>query len=106
MALALGRTLEEIEQLPAREFRRWEAFDRISPIGHERFDQLAALAPWCISMIARSKKGRDPVLEDWIMQWGKEEKKQTPHDHAKILQALFGTAIRDGQDNRHPGSRS
>lgn len=43
LALRLGRTVAETKaSVTIAEFKRWMAFDRISPIGDERFDVLFA----------------------------------------------------------------
>jgi hypothetical protein len=57
LALALGRTKEELRDMPRAEFVDWLAYDRIEPFGLARADMQAGIIA-SIIVNAMSKKGK------------------------------------------------
>ena len=81
--------------MSSAEFSDWLAYDRVSPIGPERLDHLAALIaatiansnPW-----RKNPKKAIPVA-DFVPEWAPKPKASTPDDQlafVKILHAMFG----------------
>ncbi len=58
------------------------AFDRISPIGMERFDYLAAIVACSITNRLRGKGQRALSVSDFVPKWGgsKAKAKMSPDD--------------------------
>jgi len=59
LALALGKTLSEIEHMPMSEFIRWTAWDRIQHIGEYRQDVNFGILVSVLRNIASSFGGKN-----------------------------------------------
>lgn len=71
LALRLGKTLGELKQsISMSELRLWAAYDRISPIGDERGDFLAAQVVAAFHNAQRDPKSQPVDLNDMVIQWG------------------------------------
>lgn len=70
--------------LSARDFGELLAFDRISPIGDERFDYLVAQVQQTLEVLARGG-GRSKPLREFLIEWRREA--QTTEQAVAALQA-------------------
>ncbi|MBB1583226.1 DUF4035 domain-containing protein [Serratia sp. OS31] len=71
LALRLGKTLGELQQsISMSELRLWAAYDRISPIGDERGDFLAAQLVAAFHNARRDPKSQPVDLNDMVIKWG------------------------------------
>lgn len=77
LALRLGKTLQELDKMPASEIYLWIAYDGLSPIGDERGDIHAAQ----ISSSVYQSQGSKVKLNDVLIKWQKEEKDEIKQAH-------------------------
>ena len=79
LALALGKSLGEIEALPASEFARWMAWDNLSPIGALADDLHYARMGALVANVAGSKsvKVRDFMLSPDLLGESREPTQKT-----------------------------
>lgn len=96
------------------EFRRWIAYDKISPIGDERFDLNVASIVHIIAtgFSGFAKNPKKVQFKDCVLRWDErsEEDKRTfaakmRHHLFGVTKALGGKVIREGkngQNNRSP----
>ncbi len=80
----------------ADEFTAWLAYDRISPIGPERADYMAAIIATAVvnSRFGLTKKDKMAAPADFLPTW-RPTRTQTSDDQLKyvfVLNALFGGA--------------
>lgn len=66
MSLALGKTLEEIEQMPERHFAEYQLFYQEQPFGLWREDYRHAQLSHLMAMINRDPKGKAPELAEFM----------------------------------------
>lgn len=67
LALAMGKSVTEIEEWPVTELREWMAFDRyLEPFGRE-WNQAGVIAAAAIA--PHVGKGRQPRPEDFMPLW-------------------------------------
>ena len=83
----LGRTVEEIEEMPHSEFMEWVALSRIEPLGDARMDYLFGLMMMTVVSCVSSNKH---TLQDFIPDWLGERSKGM--DPLKVFDALKGMA--------------
>lgn len=90
----------------AAEFGEWKAYDRLNPIGWERFDMLAALVAMVTNNVW-SKKARD--LDDFTIKWG-PKRRLTVAEICKKGEAYLATLpegmVVDGSNDRKAGSNA
>lgn len=100
LALALGMSVREaMLTITDTEFRNWQAFDRISPIGTERLDNLFALVATVIAQV-NAKKGKTFKIEDFIPEWNASGT-QSGEDMEKLL---MGHAKMYNNNVKHTGT--
>jgi hypothetical protein len=85
LALALGKSLEEVRELPASEVEEWRIFNEFEPLP----DVFWAAAMVCQTIVAvnRAKATKVPTLEEFL-PWLKSNRRQTPEE----MQAAFRAA--------------
>ena len=66
------------------EFRNWQAYDRISPIGMERLDVLTAMLRATIAQV-NGKKGKQYKVSKFMPQWKRKSRTQSPAEMEMIL---------------------
>lgn len=97
---------EAQRHIDAAEFAQWKAFDRLDPIGWERFDILAAL----VAMVANNVWSKKPrPLEDFQVKWGKKRRVTVAEICAKgnaYLASLPKGMVIDGSNDRKTGSNA
>jgi hypothetical protein len=97
LALALGKSLAEVDALSLWELRHWSAFFRIYPPPAERSDIQAAIvaqacaAPW----------GGPSELKPFIIDYAKGAVEESPLQAARRREQELVNAVR--QCNQHPG---
>ncbi|MBF8694901.1 phage tail assembly protein T [Pseudomonas fulva] len=65
LALRLGRTLSELDHMPAEEYFLWRAFDQQSPLSDARGDVLAAMVAAAPLQAAGMKISAADMLPPW-----------------------------------------
>lgn len=73
----MGKTLSEINELPFGDVALFIAYDRLSPIGYERFDMLSAQITSGILATA----GSQATISDVVLRWHKTEKEEIEDAH-------------------------
>lgn len=66
-----------LARIPLRTFFEWMAYYSIEPFGPRRADVQAALMPWLYASAHRERGKPTPKLEDFILDFGGEETRQT-----------------------------
>uniref|UniRef100_UPI000ABC0E7B phage tail assembly protein T n=1 Tax=Mannheimia haemolytica TaxID=75985 RepID=UPI000ABC0E7B len=66
LSLALGKTLEEIEQMPERHFAEYRLFYQEQPFGLWRDDYRTAQLAHLTAMFNRDPKGKAPKLAEFM----------------------------------------
>lgn len=100
----MGLTVREAqERISVDEFRHWLAYDRIDPIGNDRFDVLFAMLTSTLANCHRSKKQSAYKLEDFIPRWGSKSKqgnldkmRAVMHQYAARTNSIL--KVKDGTD--------
>lgn len=83
----MGLSVREAqEKISPDEFRGWLAFDRIEPIGLERFDVLFAILASTFANCHLGKGQSAYKLKDFLPNWGS---KQDPEDSTKKMIAIM-----------------
>lgn len=99
LALGYGSVAETQANISSREFSDWLAYDRLSPIGPERLDQLFAYLAWII--VRTMGGGKRAKVSDMVPIWPGERTVKTAPDwrdlksKVVILNRIFG-----GDDKR------
>nr|DAY63738.1 MAG TPA: Minor tail protein T [Caudoviricetes sp.] len=73
LALRLGRTLSELDDMPAEEYFLWRAFDQQSPLSDTRGDVLAAMIAAAPLQAAGMKVSAVDMLPPWSKRPEQEE---------------------------------
>lgn len=73
LALRLGRTLSELDDMPAEEYFLWRAFDQQSPLSDTRGDVLAAMMAAAPLQAAGMKVSALDMLPPWSKRPEQEE---------------------------------
>jgi hypothetical protein len=68
------------------EFKMWYAYNKLSPIGLERFDLLFAMVCTTIAQV-NAGKGKRYTVEDFMPKWNGESKKMTGKQMEDMLMA-------------------
>lgn len=75
--------------MSSRELSEWQAYDRLEPIGDKRGDYQAALVAMVVTSVFGGKSSKAPRLEDFLLQFDAEPKReQSP----ETLMAAFALA--------------
>ena len=61
------------EAIDSLEFARWRAYDRLEPIGNERFDYLFAYLMLIIYKVNAGRRQRPLKVKDFLIRWGPPE---------------------------------
>ncbi|MCE0923336.1 hypothetical protein LU673_25515 [Pseudomonas alloputida] len=80
LALRLGRTLSELDDMPAEEYFLWCAFDLQSPLSDARGDVLAAMMAAAPLQAAGMKVSAVDMLPPWSQR--PEQEDDEPEDAA------------------------
>ncbi|WP_065110713.1 phage tail assembly protein T [Pseudomonas sp. C5pp] len=82
LALRLGRTLSELDDMPAEEYFLWRAFDQQSPLSDARGDVLAAMMAAAPLQAAGMKVSAVDMLPPWSQRPEQEddEPEESPAD--------------------------
>jgi hypothetical protein len=88
LALALGKTLGEIDTMPSRELTRWMVYDQFDPIGNVREDLHAAQICQTIAGVNTPKGKPVPKLEQFVLQFKSVKAKMSA---GQLKQALLAT---------------
>ena len=95
LALALGRTVEELDAtLTVEELRRWIAYSSIEPWGEDRADWRNAQVCY-YSATAFGVKGKKPKITDFLLRFDRKPARVMPDRdinkwNAMILESIFG----------------
>ncbi|MFV7465682.1 hypothetical protein [Pseudomonas shirazica] len=73
LALRLGRTLSELDDMPAEEYFLWRAFDLQSPLSDARGDVLAAMMAAAPLQAAGMKVSAVDMLPPWSQRPEQED---------------------------------
>lgn len=95
LALALGKTLGEISEMPWQEFRRWLAYARLYPINQSWLDDMrTAMLRLTVAQFTPFMDSRQLRLNDFRMPWEKTAfvKAKTGQEIASAIQA-FGSEL-------------
>lgn len=65
-----------------REFREWQAYDRIEPFGEERADLRMAILATVAAQVGGAKNARPA---DFLPRFEPAKKKQTPEEMARLF---------------------
>lgn len=68
LALALGRTLGEIDRMPAYEFREWQHYHALYPFGDERADWRSGTIAAVIANVNRGKDQQAKSASDFMLK--------------------------------------
>ena len=77
-----------LARIPLRLFLEWMAYYSIEPFGPQREAIHAALMPWFYALVHQEKGKPKPKLEDFILDFGSEDRvqtKQTPEQMEMIF---------------------
>lgn len=76
---------EAQEKINYAEFKYWKAFDRISPVGDERFDYLFASLSSLLANINLPKGKTQFKIKDFLLQWGSGSSGQSQKEMETLL---------------------
>ena len=96
----MGRTRRELlDNTGADELAEWWEYNKLEPFGEERGDLRNGIL---CSLIAAAHGAKDSKPIDFMPDYGneREERKQTPEDHLRIMQ-VFALAM--GAKPENPG---
>lgn len=68
------------DEISPKEFSEWIAFNKICPIGRERFDYLAALVSYSIAASAGSKVELEDLIPDFDSEYNEPAKQKIRND--------------------------
>lgn len=88
LAAELGMTVGEVlDRIDSQEFTRWQAFDKVSPIGGKRLDALAASICATVANAAPFRKSkRTARVSDFLIRWNK------PRQSVDAMKKIFRLA--------------
>lgn len=105
----LGQTVEQAQNgMDAEEFARWQAYDRLDPIGQWRADLRAARIASTIANIWRGPRTRPYRLEDFMPKFGAVAVQRGADWIKTVLMgiaATYGKVVRHGDDRSGPGGK-
>jgi hypothetical protein len=78
-----------LERIPLRLFMEWAAYYKLSPWGEERADFSRAIIATVVANANRGK-GKAYKVSDFMPQFDKQTKRQTPEQMQTILRAMAG----------------
>lgn len=67
LALALGRTVAEVERMPAREVDEWQRYYALEPFGAWRDNAHAGLIAAQLANVHRKKSARPVTFRDYLL---------------------------------------
>lgn len=90
LALALGKSLAEIDRMPAHELRRWQVYHSLFPFGDERADWRMGTIAAVLHNIHRGKNSEAAKPSDFMLKppetqaqkearWRAMRRKANPH---------------------------
>lgn len=88
-----------LSSMTARQFRAWELYDAVEPIGDIRSDYQSAQIAQMLYNVNRGKKDKALKLEEFLLKFGLQEeqpKKQTPEQQFRILKLLAAMHANEG----------
>lgn len=88
LALQLGKTIEELDEMPSSEFTEWCAFYQLEPWGTDREDWRAGMQASVVANVNRSSKTPEFKPQDFMPQ---KEKKQTLKQMRAVFKTLTGS---------------
>lgn len=95
LALALGRTVSELEQtMSCREFSQWAAFYAVHPFGAERDNLHSAIIASTIANVHRSKGQQAVKVDDFMI---KDQSQQKKAETMSTLAWMDAVAIKKGK---------
>ncbi len=77
---------EAQQKIDSREFSEWIAYDRISPIGDDRWDIVAAI----VADAAHTAFGGESNPEKFLKLMGWNDRPMGPEEMARILEGKLG----------------
>jgi hypothetical protein len=86
--LALGKSVREIETLPARELDEWTAFYAMEPFGAIRDNWHAAVIA-CITANAYRAKGKAFSIQDFMYEDGIDRDARIDREQTQMVTAMF-----------------
>jgi hypothetical protein len=90
--------IDEVLGLTAKKFIGWEHYAALEPFDETRSDYRAASIATMIANVNRGKDQRAYTLDDFVLKFGQQKKKQSPDDQlliAKMFAAAFGASEQD-----------
>lgn len=87
LCLRLGKTLGDLQAMPAEEFFLWRAFDAQSPISDVRADVLAAITAAAPLQAAGMKVSALDMLPPWSKQT--DDSEQEEHEAEDKAETFF-----------------
>lgn len=82
--------------MSSREFAEWVAYNRLEPIGLDRFDFLAAMITWMTYNASRGKDSPVATISDFMPNWAgtavRDEAKDL-QDRVAATMAMLGAPI-------------
>lgn len=91
LALALGRTVRELDAMESAELTHWQAFYRRNPWGPERADLRAGIVAATVANLPRMfgfSKGKALPPSDFMPKFGQTEKEPDPEVQWQRFRAL------------------
>jgi len=86
----LGKSLREcMSSVDSREFTRWKAFDRVSPIGDWRADRRAGLVAAAVYNVHRTGNQEPAKSADFIYKWEPPAPPATDEDVEQQVDSVF-----------------
>lgn len=103
LALRLGKTLGEIDAMPAEEYFLWRAFDQQSPLSDARGDVLAAM----IAAAPLQAAGMKVSAVDMLPPWSKRPEVEDDEEEESPADTFFAylqgrAAITRSEENDSP----
>lgn len=104
MALALGKTVEELSHISLTELAEWQIYDNLCPFGLERDDILTAKICQTVVNINRGK-GKSPYkIKDFITfkRIGSAVKKQSMDEMKQVMMSMVAPLKKSQQERKCP----
>ena len=94
-----------LARIPLRLFREWQAWWYLKgPSSEERMDWRFAQIAALVANAAGGKKGRAFKVKDFMPEFDRESKRQTPQEMRAVLAAMTG-AMKQQQAQRESASK-